>query len=310
MSCERCEGAFPLAPPEIRRLHCGAGYRYSKSPSNTFVNFISNARGHTTPKTDAAISPELLDVLRYREPSDKRVLDVEIKTAVGGLSAKGRADHVGFLTQSQRQADVIMQRLGADPGRDDSRFSPRSRTETLNTVESDVWAATPSKAWPTIPAVMQQRSPNQKPWPVYSVQNPVDIPAQTDNSIHSEASSFTVVDEFVYRQSTETDRRAQSGRNGQENDGLGNSRRVEDVRNGQGDNEKYSNNAGRPGASFGGLDQDLPALPAESSGRDQGPRLRSRPVMNDERAYSTRNMTAFRRFPDLELLSGFRAHQR
>jgi hypothetical protein len=220
MSCERCEGSFLSVPPEIRRLHRVAGCRYAKSPSNSFVNFINNTRGPMTPKTEAAISPELLDVLRYREPSDKRILDVEIKTAVGSLPAKGRADQVGFLTQSQRQADVIMQRLGVDPGRNDSRFPPRSRTETLNTVESDVWAATPSEAWPTIPAVMQQRNQKQKPCPVDSVHNPVDIPAQTDNSIHSEASSFTVVDEFVNRQSTETDRRAQNGRNGQENEGL------------------------------------------------------------------------------------------
>ena len=136
---------------------------------------------------------------------------------------------------------------------------------------------------------------------MHSLQDTVEIPdtsAQTGNSIHSETSSFTVVDGPVSQQPAETNHVMVGGRSGQEDNGMRNSLGTEDVLPGHGNGDARSPSSAR-GPSFGEPNQDIHALLAGSSGRDRGPRSKSGPMRN-ERMYSKHDPVV-RGFPDLEV---------
>ena len=193
-----------------------------------------------------------------------------------------------------------MQQSGFDQGPSGQHFVPHFGYETHNTVESGVWETTPSETRPITQAVLHHQNLNQGPKPVHSLRDPVDIPdasAQTDDLIHSETSSFTVVDGPVSQQPAETNHGVAGGRNGQEDDGVRNSRGTEDVLPDHGNSDARSPRSAW-GPSFGEPNQVLPALLAGSSGRDRGPRSRSGPVRS-ERMYSKHD-PVLRGFPDLE----------
>ena len=103
-----------------------------------------------TLETDAALSPRLLSILQYHRPTLKHVLS-DTTLNDGGETADGRlleksGNTVGFQTSGQHSAHEVEQQFGGvDEGQRDQRFPQRPRTETLNTVESNV---SPSDAWP------------------------------------------------------------------------------------------------------------------------------------------------------------------
>jgi hypothetical protein len=139
-----------------------------------------------------------------------------------------------------------------------------------------------------IPTTPHQRNSNKDLNPVDRVQNSPDTPCIFVQTVDSDASSFTVVDGSVDHQTTETSFEAREGRNGLGVGSLMNSHRV-DKENGA---RKFSN-ARRPGQQQhgpsgqppDGTDQDLPALPTDSSGRDPKPPFRSGSVRKNEGKY-------------------------
>lgn len=220
----------------------------------------------TTPQTDAALSPKLLDILRYREPIRKGAQDDVIplsgvpKTTVGSFPKKP-VNTVSNQIHSQCLADRKLQRFrGANQGRNGQHPPQPSRPEIPNSVERET---SPTEASPMVPTTPHQRTSNQVPEPIDRVQNPVDmsgISVQTVDLIHSDASSFTVVDGFVNQKPTE----ARGRRDGR---GVGIERSSQGAENG--------NDGGRveppqPGKVLVGPDQD-PAVPTVSSGRGLGP---------------------------------------
>ena len=209
------------------------------SPGNSFINAVSGTRGFAgptpaIPQTDAALSPRLLEILQYHEPTHRRALSDttplgdDKKTAFGDL-AERPSSTVGYQSTKQQTGDGIMQRLGvAGEGRS---IPPRARSETLDTIDTDVFFPTPSP-------IPHHENLNQVPNPGGSTLSPREslsnipkISVHTADSIPgSDASSFTVVDNSEYQHpmladSTRTNRRAHDSRN---------SRGISDVRSDRG----------------------------------------------------------------------------
>jgi len=198
--------------------------------------------GPTTPQTDAALSPRLLEILQYREQTHKRTLsdttplNVDRRTVAGSLPERP-ASTVGYQTPRQHTAGGIMQILDAvDEGRNSQPIPLPARSETPDTIESDV-------IWPTASTIPHQENLNQVP---KSRKNTLDPPestattssTQTGDSIPSDTSSFTIVDGSEYQRHTiptppdaRTDRRVRDVKKSQ---GVDDVRRVDDTRNDHG----------------------------------------------------------------------------
>ena len=256
-------------------------YRYVGSPNNSFVIAISGVRGlvgsaPTTPQTDAALSPRLLEILQYREPTHKRALsnttlNDDRRTAVGDLPERP-ASTVGDQTSRQHAADGIIQRLGvAGQGRNGPPVPTRS--ETLETIDTDVY-------WSTAPTILHQENVSQVPSPGGSTSSKPEsaaiipkIRVHAGNSLRSEASSFTVVDSSEPTPTdTRINRRARDATNSRGVDDAGSDRGTSDSRINRGDSsvrkardgsserteEQHLSPAQRPGTH----NHDPPALPS------------------------------------------------
>jgi len=158
-------------------------FRYVGSPNNRFAGVISAAQGlvgsgPTTPQTDAALSPRLLEILQYREQTHKRTLsdttplNVDRRTVAGSLPERP-ASTVGYQTPRQHTAGGIMQILDAvDEGRNSQPIPLPARSETPDTIESDV-------IWPTASTIPHQENLNQVPKSRKSTLDPPESTAIT-----------------------------------------------------------------------------------------------------------------------------------
>jgi hypothetical protein len=292
-SYERCESLCVGRASQISCAHLGVfPIRYATSPNNSFVDAIGGMEGlvGSVQQTDAALSPKLLDILQYCEPTRKRALsDViplngEKKTVVGN-PPKEPLNTVGRRIQNRSSANGKSQRVrGTDQSRNGQRLPQRPRSETLKTVESDVWDAAPSDALPMVPIVSHQRISKQVAEFIERAQSLVDMPGISVQTVASDASSFTVVDRFEDREQTETDLEARNRRRGQGVGGARNSHRGERENLGV---RKFSNarepRPQQPGPSGQTLDdQELLGVLAANSGRDPGPQYRRGSVRNRE----------------------------
>jgi len=155
--------------------------------------------GPTTPQTDAALSPRLLEILQYREQIHKRTLsdttplNADGRTATGSLPERSTST-VGHQTLRQRPGGGIMQILDAtDQGRNSQ---PIPLSETPDTIENDV-------IWPTTSTILHRENLNRVPGSRRSTLDPPESTAttpssQTGDSIPSDASSFTIADDSEY----------------------------------------------------------------------------------------------------------------
>ena len=186
------------------------------------------------PQTDAALSPRLLEILQYHEPTHRRTLSDttplgDDRNPVADGLPERPSSTVGYQSTKQYAADGIIQRLGA-PGQDRS-VPARARSETLDTIDTAVFFPTPSP-------IPHHENSNQVPnlggstlSPRESSANIPKISVHTVDSVPgSDASSFTVVDNSEYQHamladSTRTNRRAHDS---------GNSRGAGDVRSDRG----------------------------------------------------------------------------
>jgi hypothetical protein len=200
------------------------------SPGNSFIRAISGAQGlagsgPTTPQTDAALSPRLLDILQCHEPTHKRTLSDATplndsrRTVVGSLPERP-ASTVGYQTPGQYPTNGIMQQL--DRGQNGQSIPSPTRSDTT---ESDVWH--------TAPTTQHQGNLNQVSKPVDSARNSpgstLAIPktsVRMDGSIPSNTSSFTAVDGSEHQNHTSAD----VGTSRRAHDVI-NNQRVEDLRN-------------------------------------------------------------------------------
>lgn len=256
---------FP--PPTFRHSLGIFLHRYVTSPNNPLVDVISNTEGlvgsgSITPQTDAALSPKLLEILQCSESTRKRGLSDLIpltgdkKIATKSLPKKS-VNTVGHQIQTRCPANRKTQRsTGTDQGRNGQR--------------------------PPFPLTTpHRRNLDQVPKPMDSVQNPTDVPGisvQAADSIHSDGSSFTVVDGSVDRKPTEVNREAGK---------FNNTRKFKPQQ------PRLSDQA------LSGPGQDHPAFPVEDSGRDPGQQCRRGSVRNRERATWHTIMSCD--FADLEL---------
>ena len=211
--------------------------RYATSPTNPLVSAFSGTQGlaqssSMTPQTDAALSPKLLDILQYRQPTHKRglsdatPLNNGVETTADEFPGEPPSA-VRHQTPSQYPANGMEQQFGGtDQDQNDQHFPQSFRSETLETVESDVWETAPSDAWPIIPTTLPQRNVNQVPETASdgrgTPESPVPIPPRISihpvNSISSDTSSPGVGDPFDYQHFTllndvRTDRGALGSRN-------------------------------------------------------------------------------------------------
>lgn len=172
------------------------------SPSNPVVNVIKRTQefagsSSTTPQTDAALSQKLLDILQYREP--------------------GRGSTPGDATPPNGNTRTASEGSGADRGRNSRGFPPPFRSETLNTVGSDIWETALSEAFPVAPAVPEQQNPNQHSESLDDTQNPQESPVAVPKiSIHpltsiSDTSSPVFVNGPGSQQATPTELRIERG---------------------------------------------------------------------------------------------------
>lgn len=161
------------------------------------------------------------------------------KTTVGTIP-KRLASPVSHKTPSNSSADMITQRpKGVDRGRDGQYSALPFGSETLDTAESDVREKVSSEAWSitTLPT-LHQRNSSQVPEPGNDTRNPTEIPGisvQTANSITSDTSSFTIVGGLSERRPTKANHRTHDGMDGQETDGMRDSRGATNTRSNQGD---------------------------------------------------------------------------
>lgn len=257
-------------------------YRYVGSPNNSFVIAISGTRGLvgpalTTPQTDAALSPRLLEILQYREPTHKRTLsnttplNDDRRTAISDLPERP-ASTAGDQTPKQHAADGIMQRLGvAGQGRNGPPVPTRS--ETLDTIDTDVF-------WSTAPTILHQENVSQAPSPGGSTSSKPELAAiipkirvHAGNSLHSEASSFTIVDSSEPTPTdTRINRRTRDATNNRGYDDAGSDRGTSDSRISRGDSSVRKASDGSsgkteqqhlpPGQRPGTHNHDPPALPS------------------------------------------------
>ena len=194
------------------------------------------------PQTDAALSPRLLEILQYHEPTHRRTLSDttplgdDRKAVVGDLTERPSST-VGYQSTKQQAGDGIMQRLGAVG--ESRSIPPRARSETLDTIDTDVFLPTPSP-------IPHHENLNHVPNPGGSTLSPHEsssnipkISVHTADSVPgSDASSFTVVDNSEYQHpmladSTRTNRRAHDARN---------SRGVSDMRSDRGQAAELGSN--------------------------------------------------------------------
>ena len=130
---------------------CGFHERCSCSsvtPSdNSFVGVVSDPGGSvepspTTPHTEAALSPRLLEILQYHESTRKRTLNDNRTTTTSSLLENQTNAPVSW-TSKQRAIDGIMQRFsgGGQVQRVPSP-SPPLRSESVNTIGDESWHTT------------------------------------------------------------------------------------------------------------------------------------------------------------------------
>ena len=171
--------------------------------------------GPAIPQTEAALSPRLLAILQYREPTHKRTqsnttIQGEDKRTVVGSVPERPVSAVGSRTPGQHPAEGIVQRLGVpDQGRSGQPIPPPARSETLDTAGS---------ATPTV--THHRGGLNHVPGLVNSEWDPVEsttvVPTILVQPEPSQGSSFTMIGGSEYRHSTSADmgtsRRGSSGK--------------------------------------------------------------------------------------------------
>jgi len=228
-------------------------------------------------QTDAALSPRLLEILQYHEPTHKRALsdttplNDDRRTIVNSLPAST----VGYQIPRQHAGNGIIQRLGAtEQGRNDPPIPFPARPETPDAFETDVF-------WSASPAIPHHENLNRVPKPGGSTLDPpeplVTIPKI---SVPPDGPSSTVVDGSESQHpawvgGTGTNRRVRDTRNSHGVDGR-NDHGASDSRNGRRDSRtrKVSNaGPGKTGPQHGQPGQrtrmDDPALfSASSTDRD------------------------------------------
>jgi len=226
------------------------------SPSNSFIGAINGAQGlvgsgSAIPQTDAALSPRLLDILQYRDPTHKRTQSDttppnDDRTIIGSVPERP-VSAIDYQTLGHHPADGIVQRFGvADRGQNGQPFPSPARSETPDTVEIDDWQTAQSEVWQTAPTTPHQGNLNQVPKPADITQDPPESTVatpkrsiQTDNPITSDTSSFTVIDGFEHQRNTSggvrTNRKVRDVGNSQRADGARNDRGTMGSRSNRGD---------------------------------------------------------------------------
>jgi len=244
--------------------------------------------GSTIPQTDAALSPRLLDILQYREPTHKRTQSDttplnDDRTVIGSVPERP-VGAIDYQTLRHHPADGIVQRLGvADRGQNGQPFPSPARSETPDTVEIDDWQTAQSEVWQTAPTIPHQGNLNQVPKPADITQDPPESTVatpkrsiQTDSPITSDTSSFTVIDGFEHQRNTSggvrTNLKVRDVGNSQRADGAGNDRGTVGSRSNRGDSGiRKIDDARKPGPPEQQAhthNREPPALPFAKTNRD------------------------------------------
>jgi hypothetical protein len=174
-----------------------SSYSYAV-PSNSSLIGVTNSTSGSTgsgpaiPQTEAALSPRLLAILQYRDPTHKRTqsnttIQGDDKRTVVGSVPERPVSTVGSRTPGQYPADGIVQRLGVpDQGRNRQLIPPPARSETLDTVGS---------ATPTV--THRQEDLNHVPRLAASESDPAESTAAVPTILvqpePSQGSSFTMI---------------------------------------------------------------------------------------------------------------------
>lgn len=161
------------------------------------------------PQTDAALSPKLLDILQYHTVNDTTQLNNDTDTSVGRFSGGGPANTVGHQTSSQYPTYGIEQRSGgASQGQNDPRFPQPFRSETFDTVWSDVWETAPNDVWPMMSTIPPQPNLNRVPETITEArdtqESPIAIPKISIHSLNS-TPNHRIVDTSDYQSFTPTE---------------------------------------------------------------------------------------------------------
>ena len=275
------------ARPKNRHLLCNVVYRYVGSPSNSFIGAINGTRGlvgsgPTILQTDAALSPRLLEILQYHEPTHKRALsdttplNDDRRTIVNNLPERP-VSTVGYQIPRQYTGNGIIQRLGAaEQGRNDPPIPFPTRPETPDAFETDMF-------WSASPAIPHHENPHRAPKPGESTLVPPEPPVTVPKiSVPPDGPSSTVVDGSEFQHpawvgGTGTNHRTHDTRNSRGVDG-GNDNGASDSRNGRRDSStrKVSNAGprkagpqhGQPGQRTRMDDHGPPALLSARTDRD------------------------------------------
>lgn len=170
---------------------------------------------------------------------------------------------MGHQTPGQYPVHGTEQRLeGADQDHNFERFPQPLRSETFNTVESDVWETAPRDVWPMVRTIPPQRNLNQvletvSGGPRDTTESPIAIPKiSVQDSDPSNTSSPRVVDIPDYQAFTPTEDVGTDGgtRDSGKNVGDDRTRKVGGAR------KPGSHRPRSSGKSLGVPSQDFPSI--------------------------------------------------
>lgn len=225
--------------------------------------------GPTSPQTEAALSPRLLEILRYREstrertPSNATILSDDGRTAASSPSDRSTIPPA-YQTSGQHVTGGIMQQFGpVDPVQRGPSTSPSRGSTSASTIGGELWYLTET-------TLQDRTGPGNGPNHMDGTRGPpeskVTIPkilVHTDGIVPSNDSSFTIVNGSEYQRQVPADVGT-----GRLVDDV-NSREVGDARNGRGDGDtRKSNDASKPGSQQPGQQPSRPPRLARTYSHD------------------------------------------